>query len=172
MPGCYLQTPHLLPFKSFLVLYYSYVVLLSDTNERTVKRPPKKRTVRSLRVLAKEDIFLDISLSVNVSSFDYSCQNSTLNTVHHKNNARPECCIFSATAYMPSHNALPGSSSVNTVQHATIVESVSAVKSRNSRNRPHDVFSVDPTDAPVYWLDSDHMTCVYCRSMSVPRLYK
>jgi hypothetical protein len=50
-------------------------------------------------------------------------------------------------------NALPG----NTVQHATIEEAV---------------FSVDPTDAPIYWLDSDHVIYVYCRSMSVPRLYK
>jgi hypothetical protein len=33
------------------------------------------------------------------------------------------------------------------------------------------VFSVDPTDAPIDWLDSDHVICVYCRSMSVPRLY-
>jgi hypothetical protein len=34
------------------------------------------------------------------------------------------------------------------------------------------VFSVDPTDPPIDWLDSDHVICVYCRSMSVPRLYK
>jgi hypothetical protein len=53
-------------------------------------------------------------------------------------------------------NALPGDSSVNTVLHATIEEAV---------------FSVDPTDAPKDWLDSDHMICVYCRSMSDPRLY-
>jgi hypothetical protein len=53
-------------------------------------------------------------------------------------------------------NALPGNSSVNTVQHATVEDAV---------------FSVDPTDAPVDWLDSDHI-CVYCKSMSVPRLYK
>jgi hypothetical protein len=32
------------------------------------------------------------------------------------------------------------------------------------------VFSVDPTDAPIDWLDSDPVICVYCRSMSVPRL--
>jgi hypothetical protein len=51
---------------------------------------------------------------------------------------------------------LPGNSSVDMVQHATIQEAV---------------FSVDPTDAPIDWLDSDHMICVYCRSMSVPRLY-
>jgi hypothetical protein len=48
-------------------------------------------------------------------------------------------------------NALPGNSSVNTVQHATIEEVV---------------FSVYPTDAPIYWLDSDHVIC-----MSVQRLY-
>jgi hypothetical protein len=53
-------------------------------------------------------------------------------------------------------NALPGNSSVNTVQHATIEEAV---------------FSVDPTDEPIDWLDSDHVICVYCRSMSVQRLY-
>jgi hypothetical protein len=35
------------------------------------------------------------------------------------------------------------------------------------------VFSVDPTDVPIDWLDSDHVIyCVYCKSMSVPRLYK
>jgi hypothetical protein len=53
-------------------------------------------------------------------------------------------------------NALPRNSSVNTVQHATIEEAV---------------FSVDPTDAPINWLDSDQVICVYYRSMSVPRLY-
>jgi hypothetical protein len=53
-------------------------------------------------------------------------------------------------------NALPGISSVNTVQHATVEEAV---------------FSVNPTHAPVDWLDSDHVICVHCRSMSVPRLY-
>jgi hypothetical protein len=54
-------------------------------------------------------------------------------------------------------SALPGDSSVNTVQQATI-EVVA--------------FSVDPTDAPIDWRDSDHVICVYCRSMSVPRLYE
>jgi hypothetical protein len=54
-------------------------------------------------------------------------------------------------------NALPGNSSVNTVQHATIEEAV---------------FPQDPTDVPIDWLDSDHVKCVYCRSMSVPWLYK
>jgi hypothetical protein len=54
-------------------------------------------------------------------------------------------------------NELPGNISANTVQHATIEEAV---------------FSVDPTDAPIDWLDSDHVICVYCRSMSVQRLYK
>jgi hypothetical protein len=52
-------------------------------------------------------------------------------------------------------NALPGNSSVNTVQHITVA-----------------VFSVDPTDAPIDWLDSDHVIYVYCRYMSVPRLFK
>jgi hypothetical protein len=54
-------------------------------------------------------------------------------------------------------NALPGNISVNTIQQATIEEAV---------------FSVDPTDTPIGWMDSDHVICVYCRSMSVPRLYK
>jgi hypothetical protein len=54
-------------------------------------------------------------------------------------------------------NALPGNSSVNAAQHATIEEAV---------------FSVDPTDAPIDWLDSDHVIRVCCRSVSVPRLYK
>jgi hypothetical protein len=52
-------------------------------------------------------------------------------------------------------NALPGNSPVNTVQNATIEEAV---------------FSVDPTDAPIDWLDSDHVICVYC--MSLTQLYK
>jgi hypothetical protein len=54
-------------------------------------------------------------------------------------------------------NALPSNISVNTVQHATIDEAV---------------FSVDPTDPPIDWLDSGHVICVYCRPVSVPRLYK
>jgi hypothetical protein len=41
-------------------------------------------------------------------------------------------------------NAWPGNSSVNTAQHVIIEEAV---------------FSVDPTDAPIDWLDSDHMMC-------------
>jgi hypothetical protein len=49
-------------------------------------------------------------------------------------------------------NVLPGNGSVNVVQHATIEEAV---------------FSVDSTNAPIDWLDSDHMICVYCRSVSV-----
>jgi hypothetical protein len=61
--------------------------------------------------------------------------------------------IYSVTDLV---NALPGNSSINTVQYATIEEAV---------------FSVDPTDAPIEWLDSDHVMCVYCRSMSVPWLY-
>jgi hypothetical protein len=42
-------------------------------------------------------------------------------------------------------NTLPGNSSVNKVQHATIEEAV---------------FSVDPTDAPIDWLDNDHVMCL------------
>jgi hypothetical protein len=53
-------------------------------------------------------------------------------------------------------NPLPGNSSVNTVQHASIEEAM---------------FSIDPTDASIDWLDSDHVMSVYCRSMSVSRLY-
>jgi hypothetical protein len=53
-------------------------------------------------------------------------------------------------------NALPGDSSVNTFQHATIEEAL---------------FSVEATDAPIDWLASDHVICVYCRPMSVPQLY-
>jgi hypothetical protein len=45
---------------------------------------------------------------------------------------------------------------VNTVQQATIDEAV---------------FPADPTDAPIDWVDSGHVICVYCRSMSVPLLY-
>jgi hypothetical protein len=41
-------------------------------------------------------------------------------------------------------NALPGNRSVNTVEHATIEEAV---------------FSVDPTDKPIDWLDRDHVMC-------------
>jgi hypothetical protein len=46
---------------------------------------------------------------------------------------------------------------VNMVQHATIEEAV---------------FSVDPTDAPTDWLDRNRVIYVYCRSMSVPWVYK
>jgi hypothetical protein len=53
-------------------------------------------------------------------------------------------------------NALPGSSSLNTVQQARIEEAV---------------FSVVLTNVPIDWLDNDHAMCVYYRSMSVPRLY-
>jgi hypothetical protein len=47
---------------------------------------------------------------------------------------------------------LSGNSSVNMVQHTAIEVAV---------------FSVDPTDVPVDWLDSNHVICVYFRSMSV-----
>jgi hypothetical protein len=53
--------------------------------------------------------------------------------------------------------ASSGERSANMVRYSTIEEAV---------------FSVDPTDSPIDWLDSDHVICVYCRSMSVPRLYK
>jgi hypothetical protein len=53
-------------------------------------------------------------------------------------------------------NALPGSSSVNTVQHATVGEAV---------------FSVDLTNAPIDWLDGDHMISP-CRPISISWLYK
>jgi hypothetical protein len=36
---------------------------------------------------------------------------------------------------------------IKTVQHATVEEVM---------------FSVDPTDAPIHWLDSDHMIGVSC----------
>jgi hypothetical protein len=52
---------------------------------------------------------------------------------------------------------LPCNSSVNTVQHTTVEESV---------------FSIDPTDEAIDWLDSDHVICVYSMSMSDLRLYK
>jgi hypothetical protein len=42
-------------------------------------------------------------------------------------------------------NALPGNSCVNTAQHATVQEAV---------------FSVDPTDATIEWLDIDHVICL------------
>jgi hypothetical protein len=54
-------------------------------------------------------------------------------------------------------NALPGNSSVNTVQHATIEEAV---------------FSADLADAPIDWLDGNNVIRVHYRSMSVPWLYK
>jgi hypothetical protein len=54
-------------------------------------------------------------------------------------------------------NAFPGNSSVNMVQNATVDEAV---------------FSVDPTDAPIDWLNSDHVICVYAMSLSIQRLYK
>jgi hypothetical protein len=53
-------------------------------------------------------------------------------------------------------NALPVNRSVNEVQPTT----------------EEAVFTVDLTDAAIDWVHSDHMICVYCRSMSVPWLYK
>jgi hypothetical protein len=80
--------------------------------------------------------------------------------------------VYTATHLI---NALPGNSSVNTVQHATIEEavfSVSAVTTYNSGQRLCDLFSVHPTDATLDWLDSDRVICVDCRCTSVPWLYK
>jgi hypothetical protein len=65
--------------------------------------------------------------------------------------------MFRKNIVMDLINALPGNSTVNTVQHATTEEAV---------------FSVNPTYMPVDWLDSDHVICVYCGSMSVPQLCK
>jgi hypothetical protein len=42
-------------------------------------------------------------------------------------------------------NTLPDNSFLNTAQHATIEEAV---------------FSADPTDAPIDWLDSEHVICL------------
>jgi hypothetical protein len=39
-------------------------------------------------------------------------------------------------------NALPGNCAINTIQQAAIEEAV---------------FSADPTDSPIDWLDSDHV---------------
>jgi hypothetical protein len=51
--------------------------------------------------------------------------------------------------YCNGYDPVAGNSSLNTVQHATIEEAV---------------FSVDLTDTPIDWLDSDQVLCVYCRS--------
>jgi hypothetical protein len=51
-------------------------------------------------------------------------------------------CVYIVTDLI---NALPSNSSVNTVQHATIEEAL---------------FYVDPTDAPIDGLDSDHVMCL------------
>jgi hypothetical protein len=54
--------------------------------------------------------------------------------------------------------------------HATIKEavfSVSAVTSQQWIVITCHVFSVDPTDVPIGWLNSDHVICVYYSSMSV-----
>jgi hypothetical protein len=59
--------------------------------------------------------------------------------------------------------------------YATIEEavfSVSAVTSQQWIVITLHVFSIDPTDAPLNWLDNGHVIYVYYRSMSVPRLYK
>jgi hypothetical protein len=53
-------------------------------------------------------------------------------------------------------NAFPGNSSVNRVQHPAIEEAV---------------FSADPTDIAIDCMESDHVICVYCTSISVPWLY-
>jgi hypothetical protein len=59
--------------------------------------------------------------------------------------------------------------------HATIEEavfSVSAVTSQQWIVITWHVFSVDATYAPIGWLDSDGVICVYYRFMSVPQLHK
>jgi hypothetical protein len=62
---------------------------------------------------------------------------------------------FNLNIIMDLITALSANSYVNKVQQATIREAV---------------FSVDPTEALLDGLDSDHVICVYCRSISVPRL--
>jgi hypothetical protein len=57
----------------------------------------------------------------------------------HRNNVTR---IFFQTIAMDLINALPGNSSVNMVQHAPIEDAV---------------FSVDPTNEPVDWLDSNQV---------------
>jgi hypothetical protein len=52
---------------------------------------------------------------------------------------------------------LPCNSSVNTVQHATIEEAM---------------FSVDLTNVPIDWPDSDHVICVYRRFIFIAPLYE
>jgi hypothetical protein len=51
-------------------------------------------------------------------------------------------CVYIVTDLI---NALPGNSSVNTVQHATIEEAV---------------YSVDQADVTLDWLDIDHVICL------------
>jgi hypothetical protein len=82
---------------------------------------------------------------------------------------------------------LLGNELVNKFPRRQILSEQSVARSRNNRGScvavsamtslqwiviTWHVFSVDPTDAPISWLDSDHMICVYCGSMSVPVLYK
>jgi hypothetical protein len=58
----------------------------------------------------------------------------------------PAQCLYERNYILTNLvNALPDSSSVNMVQHATIEEAV---------------FSVDPTEAPVDWRDSNHVIFV------------
>jgi hypothetical protein len=52
-------------------------------------------------------------------------------------------CIFFTTNLI---STLPGNSSVITVQQARVEKAV---------------FSLDPTDVPIDWLDRDHVICVY-----------
>jgi hypothetical protein len=47
---------------------------------------------------------------------------------------------------------MPSNSFVNTIQHAKIEEAV---------------FSVDPTEAPIDWLDNDHVRCASCDSCPI-----
>jgi hypothetical protein len=52
---------------------------------------------------------------------------------------------FCMNIVMDLINALLGNSCVNMVQHARVEEAV---------------FSVNPTDVPIGWLDSDHVICL------------
>jgi hypothetical protein len=65
----------------------------------------------------------------------------------------PVSIKFRFNIVMDLIKALLRISSVNMVQHTTKEEAV---------------FSVEPNDAPIDWMDSDHVIYVSCRSMSVP----
>jgi hypothetical protein len=91
--------------------------------------------------------------NLNVTSTDSAAltQDLRLNLSQPQKNVK-----FKHQAITDLINMLPGNSAVNTVQHTT----------------EEAAFSVDLTDPPIDWLDSDHVICVYCRSMSVLRLHE